>query len=65
VRGNRLATVNFFLGVVGVVQVSRIFMYRASVKKETPKEQVEAAKDSLIETAEGLKADIVGAVKKV
>jgi hypothetical protein len=59
-----LATVNFFLGVVGVVQVSRILMWRSSQKNESPKEQVEAAKESLIGTAEGLKADVVAAVKK-
>ena len=39
-------------------------MYRSSVKNETPKEQVESAKESLIESAEGLKKDVVSAVKK-
>jgi hypothetical protein len=39
-------------------------MYNASVKNETPKEQAEEAKDSLVKTAEGLKDDVVAAVKK-
>jgi hypothetical protein len=54
VLGNRLATVNFFLGVVGVVQVSRILMYNAEQKKkgalgqkvEEVKEDVKAAVSS-------------------
>ncbi|EHL00989.1 putative UPF0041 protein C24B11.09 [Glarea lozoyensis 74030] len=63
-RNILLATVNFFLGAVGVIQVTRILMYNASVKNETPKEQAEEAKDSLVKTAEGLKDDVVAAVKK-
>ena len=31
---SRLATVNFFLGCVGVVQVSRILVWQRSVKNE-------------------------------
>jgi hypothetical protein len=30
---NRLAAVNFFLGVVGIVQVCRILVYQQSLKK--------------------------------
>jgi hypothetical protein len=59
-----IATVNFFLGAVGVIQVSRILMWRSSVKNESPKDQVEAAKESLVGTAQGLKDDVVSAVKK-
>lgn len=37
-----LAAVNFFLGLVGVVQVSRILMYRQSVKDQVIEEAKEA-----------------------
>jgi hypothetical protein len=59
----RLASVNFFLGLVGVVQVSRIFMYNSSQKKLTSGQQIEAAKDSAVESAAGLKQDAIEAVK--
>ncbi|KAG9236098.1 hypothetical protein BJ875DRAFT_482616 [Amylocarpus encephaloides] len=59
-----LATVNFFLGIVGVVQVSRILMYNASVKKQTPEQQLETAKDSVEESAVGVQEAVVDAVKK-
>ena len=59
----RLASVNFFLGLVGVVQVSRIFMYNTSQKKLTSGQQIEAAKDSAVESAAGLKQDAIEAVK--
>ncbi|KAF3013290.1 hypothetical protein E8E14_010144 [Neopestalotiopsis sp. 37M] len=52
-----LAAVNFFLGMVGIVQCSRIFMYHQSQKnaplptatelKEEAKEKVEAVKDAV------------------
>lgn len=61
---SRLATVNFFLGVVGVVQVSRIVSYNMSVKGETPKDLAVEAKDSVVESAKGLKGDVIDAVKK-
>ncbi|ROW16393.1 hypothetical protein VPNG_02882 [Cytospora leucostoma] len=35
-----LAAVNFFLGVVGVIQCSRILAYRSSVKNETALDKV-------------------------
>lgn len=44
----RLAAVNFFLGCVGVVQVTRIFLYRRSLKGSTK----EAAADIANETKE-------------
>ena len=59
----RLASVNFFLGLVGVVQVSRIVMYNSSQKKLTAGEQIEAAKEGAVESAKGLKGDVVEAVK--
>jgi len=62
-RNVMLASVNFFLGLVGIVQVSRIFMYNASQKKLTAGQQVEAAKDSAVESAAGLKQDAIEAVK--
>jgi len=62
-RNIMLASVNFFLGLVGIVQVSRIFMYNASQKKLTAGQQVEAAKDSAVESAVGLKQDAIEAVK--
>ena len=40
---------NFFLGCVGVTQVSRIFMYRRSVEGQSA---VEAAKDVAIDMKE-------------
>ncbi|MCJ1327793.1 hypothetical protein MMC10_004468 [Thelotrema lepadinum] len=48
-RNVLLATVNFFLGCVGVTQVSRIFMYRRSVEGQSA---VEAAKDVAIDMKE-------------
>jgi len=58
-----LSTVNFFLGLVGVVQVSRILMYNASQKNQTVPQQLEAAKDSAVVAAEGLKQDVKEIVK--
>ncbi|KAI1077508.1 hypothetical protein F5B20DRAFT_551524 [Whalleya microplaca] len=43
-----LAAVNFFLGCVGVVQVTRILLYRAS-QKGLPPATAEAAKDEVKE----------------
>ncbi|KAJ4416045.1 hypothetical protein N0V82_006968 [Gnomoniopsis sp. IMI 355080] len=46
-----LAAVNFFLGVVGIIQVGRILVYRSSQKNKTVvdevKEGVESAKDAV------------------
>jgi len=59
-----LATVNFFLALVGVVQVSRILSYQYGSKgKTSAAEQVEAAKDTVVEAAAGVKKDVVDAVK--
>lgn len=59
-----LAAVNFFLGCVGVVQVSRIFMWRRSQEGSA----LEAAKDLEHEAADSAKAvasKAKGAVKSV
>lgn len=46
-----LAAVNFFLGIVGVIQVSRIVMYQQSLKKKSlpavAAEVKEDAKDAI------------------
>jgi mitochondrial pyruvate carrier 2 len=60
---NRLASVNFFLGLVGIVQVSRIFAYNTSQKKLTAGQQIEAVKEGAVESAKGLKEDVVETVK--
>jgi hypothetical protein len=39
-------------------------MYRASIKNESPKEQLQAAKDSVAESGKGIKDDVVAAVSK-
>ena len=65
-----LAAVNFFLGCVGVVQVSRIFMYRRSLKGTTTTTTTteEAATDIAIATeakdvAEGVASKVESVVK--
>ncbi|KAI6715492.1 hypothetical protein B2J93_864 [Marssonina coronariae] len=57
-----LATVNFFLGLVGVIQVTRIAAHSYGQGKTTSA-QLEEAKESVVETAEGLKKEAVKAVK--
>jgi hypothetical protein len=58
-----LAAVNFFLGVVGVVQVSRIVAYNASQKGQTAGQHVEELKEGAADTAKGLKKDVEATVK--
>lgn len=48
-----LAAVNFFLGCVGVAQVSRIFMYRRSLE------------GSSVEAAKSMEHDVAGSAKSV
>ena len=58
-----LAAVNFFLGCVGVTQVSRIFLYQQSLKNETAGE---VARDSAIDakdTAKGIAQNPESAAK--
>jgi hypothetical protein len=58
-----LAAVNFFLGLVGVIQVSRIVSYNAAHKGETVGDQVKEAKEDVEGVAKGLKVKIEEAVK--
>jgi mitochondrial pyruvate carrier 2 len=59
----RLAAVNFFLGIVGVIQVSRIVAYNYGNKGESATAQLEGAKEDIVDNAEGLKKDAIAAVK--
>ncbi|KAL2830303.1 hypothetical protein BDW59DRAFT_141391 [Aspergillus cavernicola] len=58
-----LAAVNFFLGCVGVVQVSRIVSYRRSVDGST-KEAVKDLEHEVVEEAKGVASAAREAVKK-
>jgi len=58
-----LAAVNFFLGIVGVIQVSRIVSYNMSQKGESVGDQVESAKEDVKDVAKGLKAKAEDVVK--
>lgn len=49
----RLAAVNFFLGCVGVVQVSRILTWQQSVKNGTAPEVIEQDAMDAVRTATG------------
>jgi hypothetical protein len=55
--------VNFFLGCVGVVQVTRILNYNYHHKGEIAKEQLEEAKDGVVDVAKGIKGDVKDAIK--
>ena len=58
-----LAAVNFFLGCVGIIQVSRILMYQQSVKSGSTTEVVkEDAKDMEATATEAVK-DVANKVK--
>jgi hypothetical protein len=59
----RLAAVNFFLGIVGVIQVSRIVAYNYSNKGESTTTQLEDAKEDIVDSAQSLKKDAIAAVK--
>jgi mitochondrial pyruvate carrier 2 len=59
----RLAAVNFFLGIVGVIQVSRIVAYNYSKKGESTTTQLEDAKEDVVDSAKSLKEDAIAAVK--
>jgi len=59
-----LAAVNFFLGCVGIVQVGRILTWQAKVKKESPKEQLESAKESVIGAAKDAEQKVEAAISK-
>lgn len=61
--GNSLATVNFFLGVVGVIQVGRILSYNYKTKNEGAAAQLEEAKEGVKEDIKGVVDSVEGAVK--
>lgn len=62
-RNILLAAVNFFLGVVGVIQVSRIVTYNMSHKGETLGEQVKEAGEDIKDVGKELKVKVEDAVK--
>jgi len=62
-RNILLGAVNFFLGLVGVVQVSRIVAYNMSQKGETVGDQVQEAKVDVKDVANDLKGTVEDAVK--
>ncbi len=47
---------------MGVIQLGRIFTYNQKVKTQSPGQQIEAAKDNVVVTAEGVKDDAKAAV---
>jgi hypothetical protein len=53
--------VNFCLGCVGIIQVSRIIAYERSKGKRTT-DEIKEAKDSVVATAEGVKDEVKAAV---
>ena len=63
---NRLAAVNFFLGCVGVVQVSRILTYQRSQKgvntQEVIKDDAKDVKDTVVGAAKEAGATVKSAV---
>lgn len=59
-----LASVNFCLGCVGLIQVGRIIAYNRSVEKKSTGEQVKEVKDGIVASAEGIKEDVKGVVAR-
>ncbi|KAL4958170.1 hypothetical protein BDW69DRAFT_154776 [Aspergillus filifer] len=59
-----LAAVNFFLGCVGVVQVTRIFNYRRSLEGGSSKEAAKDMEQEIVSEAKGVAAEAKDAVKK-
>ena len=51
---------NFFLAIVGTIQVTRIGLYRASVKDESPKDIGQAVLKDETSSAEGVAKDVEG-----
>ncbi|KAL9613534.1 MAG: hypothetical protein Q9167_001919 [Letrouitia subvulpina] len=62
-RNILLATVNFFLATVGIVQVSRILMYQQSLKSSTLSEVAESNTKDAAETAKSIAENPKGAAK--
>ncbi|KAJ5729793.1 mitochondrial pyruvate carrier 2 [Penicillium malachiteum] len=63
-RNVLLAAVNFFLGCVGVVQVSRIYAYRKSLEG-SPEEAAKDMEKEVVDSAKGVVTAAEGAVKAV
>ncbi|KAL3485100.1 hypothetical protein BJX62DRAFT_243283 [Aspergillus germanicus] len=59
-----LAAVNFFLGCVGVVQVTRIFNYRRSLEGGSSKEAAKDLEHELADSAKAVAKEAVDVVKK-
>ena len=59
-----LASVNFCLGCVGIVQVARIFAYNQTVAKKSTGEQVKEVKDDVAASAEGVKDEMKAVVAR-
>lgn len=55
---------NFFLFCVGAGQVTRVLMYRSSLKEDSVLEEVEEAAKDGVKQAEGMIKDPKGALKK-
>jgi len=60
----RLAAVNFFLGCVGVTQVTRIVMYQRSAEGKSAGEVVEEDAKDVADTAAGVVKNPEGAAGK-
>ena len=60
----RLAAVNFFLGCVGVTQVTRILMYQRSQEAASAGQIAEKDAKEVANTAKGIVANPEGAVQK-
>ena len=54
---SRLAAVNFFLGCVGVIQVTRILRWQSQSKKETITEVAQQNTEEEARTAKGIVKD--------
>ncbi|GIJ90137.1 hypothetical protein Asppvi_009088 [Aspergillus pseudoviridinutans] len=63
-RNILLAAVNFFLGCVGVVQVTRIFMYRRSLEGGSTKEALKDLEHEVVDSAKSAVGKAEAAVKK-
>ncbi|KAL2007424.1 hypothetical protein VTN00DRAFT_8862 [Thermoascus crustaceus] len=62
-RNILLAAVNFFLGCVGVVQVTRIFLYRRSLKDGSSKEAAKDLEHEVTDSAKAIASKAESAVK--
>lgn len=60
----RLAAVNFFLGCVGVTQVTRILMYQRSQEGKTIGQIAEEDAKDVADTAKGVARNPEGAAEK-